>query len=69
MNSLTYIGIIIFVIGLFVWMFGASRLKSEQNSYSPVSPNKIKTSKMINLTGILMFVGGIVLAFIALYCC
>lgn len=62
MNPFVYIGIIIFAIGLFTWLFASSKLRGLQNSFIPVSASKIHTFQIINIIGIVLFIGGILLS-------
>lgn len=62
MNTFVYIGIVIFALGLFVWLFGASKLRGLQNSYVPVPASKIRFYQILNWLGIIMFVGGLLLS-------
>lgn len=68
MNDLVSVGIVIFAVGLFTWIFGLSRLRGCQNSLMPVSPSKIRVSQLITWIGAILFVGGIALAIYS-FCC
>lgn len=62
MNACVYIGIVIFAIGLFLWLFAASKLKGFQNSFVPVPANKICIFQVLTWVGVVCFLGGIALA-------
>ena len=66
MNASVYVGIIIFVLGIFTWLFGASKLKALQNSFVPASPAKIRLFQAVSWIGALCSIGGIVLAILSL---
>ena len=69
MNALVYIGIFIFAVGLFLWLFAGSKLRGLQNSFVPVSPGKIRCYQVFNWLGILMFVGGLLLSIFSIGRC
>lgn len=62
MNAAVYTGIIIFAIGLFVWLFGISKLRGLQNSFAPVKPGTIRRYQIVGAIGAVLFFGGIALA-------
>lgn len=62
MNAWVYLGIVLFVIGLFTWLFAASKMRGLQNSFVPATPTKIRTLQIVCWAGIILFLGGIVLA-------
>ncbi len=62
MNTFVYIGIVLFAIGFFVWLFGVSRLRGAQNSFAPVPAAKIKSARIATWIGAILFFGGILLS-------
>lgn len=66
MTCWVYLGIVLFALGLFTWLFAASKLKGYQNSFVPASPGRLRLFQFIMWTGIVFFIGGIALAIFTL---
>lgn len=62
MTITVYIGAIIFAIGLFTWLFAASKLRGLQSSFVPVASSKIRLYQVVTWVGILLFIGGLLLS-------
>ncbi|MCH5220085.1 MAG: hypothetical protein J1F20_05890 [Muribaculaceae bacterium] len=62
MNGAVYTGIILFAIGLFVWLFGISKSRGLQNGFAPVSRSTIRRYQIIGAVGAVLFFGGLILA-------
>ena len=68
MNAYVYIGIVLFAIGLFTWLFATSRLRNSRNSFVPVTPSRISLMQKINIVGWVLFIGGLAMSIIASFC-
>ena len=66
MNTSVYIGIILFALGLFVWLFGMTKARGLKNGLAPASKSTIRKYQIVGAIGVLLFFSGIILAIFTL---
>lgn len=67
MSPYVYIGIVLFTIGLFTWLFATSRIRNKQSSFVPQTPGSIRKLQAINVIGWILFIGGLLMSIIAVF--